>query len=65
MEGPPISDNILLLSADMENLAGLSQQTAVVSNTENGRFKYLVSTLSALYSSRYRTALVCFVQLSL
>ena len=31
MDGPPISDNILLLSADMVNLRGLSQQ---ITNTE-------------------------------
>ena len=36
MEGPA-SDNILVLSADMENLTELGQQTT---NTENGRFKY-------------------------
>ena len=50
MEGPIISDNILLLSADMENLRGLGQQAAMVSNTEDGRFKCFVSTL---YGTRY------------
>ena len=40
MEGPTISDNILLLSTDMENLRGLGQQAAMVSNTKNGWFKY-------------------------
>ena len=58
MEGPVISDNVLVLSADMENLRVLGQQAALVSNTENGRFKYLVSTL---YGTRYRAALVCIV----
>ena len=58
MEGPVISDNILLLSADMENLRGLDQQAAMVCNTEDGRFKYLVS---ALYDTCYRVALVCLV----
>ena len=37
IEGPTISDNILLLSTDMENLGGLGQRDT---NTENGRFKY-------------------------
>ena len=36
MEGPA-SDNILVLSADMENLTGLGQEAV---NTEHGRFKY-------------------------
>ena len=36
MEGP-VSNNILILSADMENLTGLGQQAV---NTEHGRFKY-------------------------
>ena len=36
MEGPA-SDNILDLSADMENLTGLGQRAV---NTEHGRFKY-------------------------
>ena len=40
MEGPTISDNILLLSTDMKNLGGLGQQTPMVSNTEDGRSKY-------------------------
>ena len=56
MEGPTISNNILRLSADMENLRGLGQQAAMVCNTEDGRFQYLVSTL---YSIRYRAAIVC------
>ena len=30
IEGPTISDNILRLSADMENLRGLGQQAALV-----------------------------------
>ena len=59
MEGPTISNNILRFTADMENLRGLGQQTAMVCNTEDGRFKYLVSTL---YGTRYRAALVCLVQ---
>ena len=59
MEGPAISDNILLLSADMENLKGLGLQAATVSNTEDGRFKYLVSTL---YGTRHRAAIVCPVR---
>ena len=62
MEGSTISNNILLLSADMENLRGLGLQAATVCNTEDGRFKYLVS---ALYSTCYRAALVCFVCQSL
>ena len=33
----PASDNILVLSADMENLTGLRQQAV---NTEHSRFKY-------------------------
>ena len=33
----PASDNILVLSADMENLTGLGQQTV---NTEHDMFKY-------------------------
>ena len=40
MEGPTISDNILLLSTDMENLGRLGQQDTMVNNTENGWFKY-------------------------
>ena len=40
MEGPTISDNILLFSTDMENLGGLGQQAPTVSNTEDGRSKY-------------------------
>ena len=36
LEGPA-SDNILVLSADMENLTGLGQQAV---NTEHGWFKY-------------------------
>ena len=48
MEGPTISNNILRLSADMENLRGLGLQAATVSNTEDGRFKYLVSALMTL-----------------
>ena len=36
MEGPA-SDNILVLSADMENLTGLGQQAV---KTEHDRFKY-------------------------
>ena len=36
MEGPA-SDNILVLSADMENMTGWGQQAV---NTEHGRFKY-------------------------
>ena len=59
IEGPAIADNILLLSADMENLRGLGQQAAMVCNTEDGRFKYLVSTL---YGTRYRAAIVCPVR---
>ena len=59
IEGPAISDNILLLSADMENLRGLGQQAAMVCNTEDGRFKYLVSTLNG---TRYRAAIVCPVR---
>ena len=59
MEGPTISANILLLSADMENLKGLGLLAATVCNAEDGRFKYLVSTL---YGTRYRAALVCLVQ---
>ena len=55
IEGPAISDNILLLSSNMENLRGLGQQAAMVCNTEDGRFKYLVSTL---YGTRYRAAIV-------
>ena len=58
MEGP-LSDNILVLSADMENLRGLGQQAAMVCNTEDGRFKYLVSTL---YDTSYRAAIVCPVR---
>ena len=58
MEGTTISNNILRLSADMENLRGLGQKAAIVCNTEDGRFKYLVSTL---YGTRYRDALVCLV----
>ena len=54
MEGPA-SDNILVWSAEMENLRGLGQQAAMVCNTEDGRFKYLVS---ALYGTRYRAAIV-------
>ena len=50
------SDNILVLSADVENLRGLGQQAAMVDNTEDGRFKYLVSTL---YGTIYRAAIVC------
>ena len=42
MEGPTISNNILRLSADMENLRGLGLQAAIICNTEDGRFKYLV-----------------------
>ena len=42
MEEPTITNNILRLSADMENLRGLGQQAAMVCNTEDGRFKYLV-----------------------
>ena len=59
MEGPTISNNILRLSADMENLRRLGQQAAMICNTEDGMFKYLVSTL---YGTRYRAALVCLVQ---
>ena len=33
----PASGNILVLSADMENLTGLGQQAV---NREHGRFKY-------------------------
>ena len=40
MERPIISDNILLLSTDMGNLGELDQQAPMVSNTENGWFKY-------------------------
>ena len=40
MEGPTISDNILLLSTDIENFGGLGQQAPMVCNTENGLFKY-------------------------
>ena len=58
MEGPTISNNILRLSADMENLRGLDQQATMVFNTEDGRFKYLIS---ALYDTCYRVALVCLV----
>ena len=58
MDGPA-SDNILVLSADMENLRGLGQQAAMVDHTENGRFKYLVSTL---YGTSYRAAIVCPVR---
>ena len=36
MEGP-VYNNILALSADMENFTGLGQQAV---NTEHGRFKY-------------------------
>ena len=36
-KGPTISDNILLLYTDMDNLGGLA---TMVCNTENGRFKY-------------------------
>ena len=54
MDGPA-SENILLLSADMENLRGLSQQAAMVCNTEGG-FKYLVF---ALFGACYRVAIVC------
>ena len=39
MEGPTIANNILLFSADMENLRGLGLQAATVCNTEDGRFK--------------------------
>ena len=56
MEGPTISNNILRLSADMENLRGLGQQAATVCNTEDDRFKYLVS---ALFGTCYRAAIVC------
>ena len=59
MEGPVISDNIIVLSADMESLRGLGQQAAMVCNTEDGRFKYLVSTL---YGTRYSAAIVYPVQ---
>ena len=41
MEGPTISGNILFLSTDIENLGGLGQQSPMISNTENGWFKYL------------------------
>ena len=58
MEGPA-SDNILVLSADMDNLRGLGKQAAMVCNTEDGRFKYLVSTL---YGISYRAAIVCPVR---
>ena len=57
MEGPA-SDNILVLSADMDNLRGLGQQATMVCNTEDGRFKYLVSTL---HGTSYRTTIVCSV----
>ena len=40
MEGPTISDNILLLSTDMKNLGELDRQASMVSNTEDGRSKY-------------------------
>ena len=40
MEEPTIPDNMLLLSTDMENFGGLGQQATMVSNTENGWFKY-------------------------
>ena len=40
MEGPTIFDNILHLSTDMENLGVLGHQAPMVSNTEDGRFKY-------------------------
>ena len=40
MEGPTISDNILLLSTDMENFGERGEQATMVSNTENGRLKY-------------------------
>ena len=59
MEGPTISNNILRLSADMENLRELGLQAATVCNTEDGRFKYLVS---ALYGTSYRAAIVCPVR---
>ena len=59
MEEPTISNNILRLSADKENLRGLGQQAAMVCNTEDGRFKYLVSNL---YGTRYRAARVCLVK---
>ena len=59
MEGPAISDNILLLSADMENLREFGLQAVMVRNTEDGRSKYLVS---ALYGTRYRAAIVCPVR---
>ena len=59
MEGPTTSNNILRLSADMENLRALGQQAAMVCNTEDDRFKYLVSTL---YGIRYRAAIVCPVR---
>ena len=58
MDGSTISNNILR-SADMENLRGLDQQATMVCNTEDGRFKYLVSTLSG---TRNRAALVCLAQ---
>ena len=59
MAEPTISDIILLLSADMENLRGFGLPAATVCNTEDGRFKYLVTTL---YGTRYRAAHVCLVQ---
>ena len=58
MKGPVISDNILRLSADMENLRGLDKQATRVCNTEGGMFKYLIS---ALYDTSYRVAFVCLV----
>ena len=53
-----MSSNILRLSADMGNWRGLGQQAAMVCNTEDGKFKYLVSTL---YGTRYRADLVCLL----
>ena len=58
MEGPTISNNILRLSADMENLRGLGHKPPwfAIQKTLG------LNILSALYSTRYRAALVCPVR---
>ena len=65
MDRPVISEDIVELSASMENLAVQSKETAEFSNTENDKFKkyclYLVQYFWALVLCYYHGASVTII----